>query len=300
MCAVAVVACLTAGAAALAHAQPRPRADWVALAKSGFSVPAGTAPLALLTEMNALLASPDPVLRDDVAYAAAERWILRDRFVGPDDLRALLAMWSANLDDGLGASGEDRVFKRSFSALCLSLIAARDVATPFLSADDVQRFVDRALDYFAREQDLRGFDASRGWMHTVAHTADLLKFLARSATWAPANLARLLDAMRAKIESSDAVFVWGENDRMALALHSAVRRPDADTAVVDAWIARWMDDHTALWANGPLVNPRQFARVENARQVLRGLHAALAMDQNPTPKGEFARRASLAALARMR
>jgi hypothetical protein len=174
------------------------------------------------------------------------------------------------------------------------------VATPFLPAADVQRFVDRALDYFVREQDLRGFDASRGWMHTVAHTADLLKFLARSDRWAPATLARLLDAMRAKIESSEAVFAWGENDRMALALHSAVRRPDADTAVVDAWIAHWMAAHTALWVNGPLVNGREFARVENARQVLRSLHAALSMDQNPTPQGEFARRASLAALVRMR
>ena len=165
--------------------------------------------------MNMLLASPDPVLRDEVAYTAAERWIVRDQVVVPDELQRLLALWSANLDDGLGAAGDDRVFKRSFSALCLSLVAARDVATPFLRADEVQRFFDRLLDYFPRERDLRGFDAARGWMHTPAHTADAFKFLARSRTSPRANLARLLDAVRAKLESSDAVFAWGENDRMA-------------------------------------------------------------------------------------
>jgi hypothetical protein len=192
------------------------------------------------------------------------------------------------------------VFNRSFSALCLSLIAARDVATPFLSAEEVQRFFDRLLDYFARERDLRGYDAARGWMHTPAHTADAFKFLARNQHFAAANLARLLDAVRAKIEASDAVFVWGENDRIAWALHAAVRRPDADLAAFEAWTARWQQDHTALWAGGPQVDPVRFARVENAKQTLRSLVAILSMEQTPTATGEKARLAAVTALARMR
>ncbi len=281
-------------------AQTRTRDAWIAMKTSGFRVPAGESATALLVEMTPLLASPDPVLRDDVAFSAAETWIVRERLVPPDGLRTLIVRWSANLDDGLGTSGDDRIFTRSFSALSLSLIAAREVATPFLTADEAQRLFDRLLDYFARERDLRGFDAARGWMHAVAHTADAFTFLARGSHWAPANLPRLLDAVRAKIASSDAVFAWGENGRMALALHAAVRRPDADVAAVERWIAQWHTDHAALWANGPLVNPAQFARVENAAQVLRSLHAALAMEQSPTAQGESVRRATLATLARMR
>lgn len=281
-------------------AQTRTREDWIAVKTSEFAVPAGESATALLVAMNPLLASPDPVLRDDVAFSAAERWIVRDRIVAPDGLRTLLSLWSANLDDGLGASGDDRVFTRSFSALSLSLIAAREVATPFLTADEAQRLFERLLDYFQRERDLRGFDAERGWMHSVAHTADAFKFLARGRHWAAANLPRLLDAVRAKIEASDAVFAWGENGRLALALHSAARRPDADVAAVGRWIAQWPTDHAALWANGPLVHPVRFARVENATQVLRSLYAALAMEQSPTPQGESVRRTTLAALARLR
>lgn len=292
--------CAVTLAAVPIGAETRSRAEWVAFQKGGFAVPAGETALGLLTDMNALLASPDPVLRDDVAFSAAEKWIVRDRALAPDDLRRLLAMWSANLDDGLGIAGDDRIFKRSFSVLSLSLIAAREVATPFLTAEETQRFFDRVLDYFSRERDLRGFDAQHGWMHSVAHTSDAFKFLARGNHWSRANLPRLLDAVRAKIESSETVFAWGETDRVALALHAAVRRPDADTAAIDAWIAGWVPDYTALWANGPQVGPRLFARVENARQVLRSLHAALSMDQTPTPQGESTRRAALAALARMR
>ena len=288
------------GPTALLCAQTRTPAGWVALAKGGFVVPQGSTAAAMLVEMNALLASPDPVLRDDVAYSAAERWIVRDKVVTPDELRRLLALWSANLDDGLGSAGDDRVFKRSFSALCLSLIAAREEATPFLGPEEGRRFLDRMFDYFGRERDLRGYDPVRGWMHTPAHTADALKFLARSSHFVPADLGRLLAAVRAKVEATASVFVWGENDRMAWALHAAVRRPDAETAAFEAWTARWVEDHKGLWAGGPQVDPAGFARVENAKQILRSLAAILSIEQTPTANGEKARLAAVTANARMR
>ncbi len=278
----------------------RTRTEWVALAKSGFTLPEGAKAIDLLVEMNPLLASPDPVLRDDVAFSAAERWIVRDGRVAPDEMRRLLHLWTANLQDGLDTPGDDRIFKRSFSALCLSLIAARDLTAPFLEASEVATFFDRTLDYFNRERDLRGFDPVRGWMHSPAHTSDTLKFLARNPRLPPASDARLLEAVQRKIEAADTVFTWGENDRMALALQSIVRRADAVPATLDAWLARWLEEYKALWASGPQVDPRRFARVENARQVMRSLHAALSMEASPTSNGDTARKALLAGLAKMR
>ena len=294
-----LVVVLTASPAASQTPSPS-RDSWVALAKGGFIVPEGRTAIDLLVEMNPLLASTDPVLRDDVAFSAAERWILRDRRVGPAELRRLLQLWTGNLDDGLGSTGDDRVFKRSFSALCLSLIAAADLTSPFLEAAEARAFFDRMLDYFQRERDLRGFDPVRGWMHTVAHTSDTLKFLARNPKLRAGSDVRLLAAARAKLESHDAVFTWGENDRLALALHSAVRRSDADSAALAAWTQQWVTAHQQLWANGPQVEPRRFVVVENAKQVMRSLLAALSMDATPTPTGDAARQALVAALAKTR
>ena len=79
-----------------------------------------------------------------------------------------------------------------------------------------------------------------------------------------------------------------------------MRRDDADPAALDRWIATLDAEFRALWAKGPVVSPRDFARVENRLQILRGLHTALAMDAAPTPAGEAARRAAIAALARLR
>jgi hypothetical protein len=279
---------------------PRTREAWVAMAKAGFARPDGVSARALLVEMNALLASTDPVLRDEVAYGAAERWLLREKALAPADLRAVQAMWMANLSRGLGTAGTDEVFGRSFSALCLSLVAAADLATPFLSAAELQAFFDGLLDYFARERDTRGFDSAKGWMHTVAHTADALKFVARNPRLPGGADRRLLDAIRAKLETTDGVFAWGESDRLAWALHSAVRRADADGTALADFAAHWVREHRALWANGPHVEEARFARVENARQVLRSLYAALAMDRTPTATGAAAAATILAALAEMR
>jgi hypothetical protein len=309
-----VVAALVAPSVASAQVAVDDRARWVALAKNGYVVPDGRTAIDVLLEANRLLGSPDPVLRDEVAFGAAERWI-RDGKVPPADLRRLLELWMSNTLDGLpphdaqdasrgprlrGTDDDERVFKRSFSALCLSLIAARDLTTPFLEAADVGSFFDRMLDYFQRETDLRGFDPVRGWMHTVAHTSDALKFLARNPKLPLRSDVRLLAAVRAKIEAAPTVFAWGENDRLALALQSAVRRPDADPAALTGWLDHWTEQYKTLWAGGPHVNARQFALVENAKQVMRSLHTALAMEAKPTPSGDNARQAVLSALSRMR
>ena len=297
----ALAAVLLAAQAAVAGQPPAPsRADWIALARGGFVVPAGRTALDMLIDMNQLLASNDPVLRDDVTYSAAERWILRERRLSAADLRVLLQLWTRNLDDGLGTAGDDRVFKRSFSALCLSLIAAADLSASFLEPAEFHAFFDRMLDYFQRERDLRGFDPVHGWMHTVAHTSDALKFLSRNPKLAAGSDTRLLAAVRAKLESHDAVFAWGENDRVALALQSAVRRQDADAAALTAWTQYWVTAHQDLWAKGPQVDPRRFAAVENAKQVMRSLYAALSMETAPTPAGDAARQTLIAALAKMR
>jgi hypothetical protein len=179
-------------------------------------------------------------------------------------------------------------------------VAAREVATPFLEAAEVQALVDRLLDYLTRERDLRGYDATTGWMHAVAHTADAFKFLARGRYWTPAMLPRLLTVVQRKTAEAGSVFAWGEPQRLGFALAAAVRRPDADPAAVTRWIADIETDFKTLWAKGPLVAPADFARVENRVQVLRGLHAALAMDASPTATGDAARTAAIQALSRMR
>jgi hypothetical protein len=277
----------------------RDRTFWIGIVKTGYQVPPGESAFGLLKEMNALLGSTDPVLRDDVAYGAAERWIARQKLLAADEQRVLLALWMANLGAGLGETGSDSVFRRSFSALNLSLLAALDITRPFMIQPEFDALLAGALDYLARERDTRGYDASKGWIHTPAHTADLLKFLARNPRLRPPVQAQLLQAISAKCAAVGQTFAWGEDERLGQVVRSIVRRQDFDAAAFEAWLTEAEQAHKQLWANAPRIDPAAFPRVQNLEGVLRAAFVALSADTDLSAPSTHARERLLRALARM-
>src|SRR5215472_6301077 len=135
------------------------REFWRAIAKNHYAIPAGQQAFPLAQELSGYLGSPDPELRDDLAYSMLAVWIIRQKKFSPEELTTLLVEWLANLQAGIGETGTDSIFKRSFSALCLSSLAERELKDPFLGEGHYRALLDAALTYLAGERDLRGFDA---------------------------------------------------------------------------------------------------------------------------------------------
>ena len=280
--------------------QARSREAWTALRDAKFAVPAGETASGLLREMNALLASTDPFLRDNVAYEAAARWIYTDGLLSPDEQRAILSQWTANLREGLGEAEGDAVFLRSFSALNLSIVAARDNREPFLTKPEFDAFLDAMLAYFEGERDARGYEPAKGWVHAAAHTADALKFLARNTKLDAAQQARLLAAIDAKARDFGAVFQWAEDARIADVLVSLAARADFDQAAFEAWLATIPPRRKALWANAPAIDAARFPEVQNLTLVLRAALAALSMPAEIPPQAAAARTSIIATLRALR
>src|ERR1700758_1363069 len=134
------------------------RQFWREIARHSYNIPEGESAAAMAHELSALLASPDPELRDDLAYSILARWILRGKLSGAE-LVSLSDEWRANLKSRIGESGTDSVLLRSFSALCLSEVAAYDVKTPFLGPERYRALLTDTLAYLNQEHDLRGYDA---------------------------------------------------------------------------------------------------------------------------------------------
>jgi hypothetical protein len=272
-------------ALAFSTAQPaHPSAFWSAVAANHYEVPAGSDVRALVDELASMLASPDPAVRDEIAYTTLAAWIYQTRVVGPTELGPLTDRLLDNLKDGIGESGNDRVFKRSFSALVLSVIVARDNAAPFLTPEAFRRIEGAAVAYLGAEQDLRGYDPEHGWMHSAAHTADLLKFVARSRFLEASEQPRLLDAIAQKLAAVPTVFTHGEDERLARAVLSIVNRSDFDRGAFAAWISR-------------VKPPRQAARPtlaalagsQNRKNLLAKLEVLLASDAEPSESVRSAR-----------
>lgn len=272
--------------------------DWSAIVAAKYEVPANATIFELALELSALLGSRDPVLRDDYAYGITANWIAGQKLLEPDELRELAQLWTANLERGLGAKNDDSVLWRSFSALSLALIASRDLQTPFLNAHEVHALLERAVDYSAREQDLRDWDPQLGWIHAVAHTADLLKFLARNPHIDAAGLERILGAVAQRLATPmERAFSMGEDERLARTVAAVLLRPEHDEPGYEAFLERLREAR----ARARDAQPFTAANVsvgENIAHVLRALYTGLAAVENLPPHAQRARDATLRALAR--
>lgn len=212
------------------------KAFWRQIATDKFAVPAGTALPALLGELTEMLGSPDPEWRDDIAYTTLTQWLYRQRLVPVEDRRRLLREWTMGLRGGIGEQGTPTVLRRSFSALSLGVLAILDNEAPYLERAEFDGLLSAALEYLKNERDVRGFDATMGWLHSVAHTADLLKFLARSRHLRVDQQALILTAIAGKLRAVETVLVDGEDERLARAVLSIAARPDFDEAAFAAWL----------------------------------------------------------------
>jgi hypothetical protein len=221
-----------------ARTSPHDRAFWRAIVTADYAVPPNEQVVPLARELSAMLASPDPELRDEFGYSILAAWIFQKRLIEEAPLRELIAEWTKNLDAGIGTTDTDDVFRRSFSALMLSVAVARDNATPYLEAAEVRTLLAASLGYLARERDVRGYDDGKGWMHSAAHTADLLKFLARSRHLPAEAQREILDAIAAKMRGAPIPYAYGEDQRFARAVLSIVNRADFDRQAFDAWVGR--------------------------------------------------------------
>jgi len=267
--------------------QPHDKAYWKGISAAKFEVPAGETARGLAAELAANLGSADPELRDDLSFTILSSWIYDKKFLGPDDLRPLARTLEGHLRQGIEAPGTDDVLLRSFSALTLSTIAARDNVTPFSTAEEYGHLLDSALTYFRDERDTRRFDTQKGWIHTAAHTSDLLKFLARNPRLAIADQARILSALLAKNRDAAAAYSQGEDERMARAAISILRRTDFDRDGFKTWLSAAQS--AATFPNPPAV--ATLRAQQNVRHLLSSLWIELSSDERPSEGADFARAA---------
>jgi hypothetical protein len=261
------------------------RAFWRAIAQDHYAVPANQSAAALSHELGQLLGSPDPELRDDLAYSILASWIYRPNILQTPDLIALEDEWRDNLKSGIGESGTDSVLKRSFSALGLSLIAERDAKASFLGELRYHQLLADSVTYLQSERDLRGYDAKLGWIHANAHTADLLQALAGSPMLTKEEEGRILDAIAARLSTAPQVYTQGEQDRMAAAVLAVIRRSSFEVAAFESWLTRLQEEDKQVWAN-PLT-PETLARYQNHTYFLQALAVRLALEPESPRVADF-------------
>lgn len=236
LAALALAACATAPALAQSACPPAgyDRSGLEALKAADFEIADEREREAFALGITACLASPDPALRDGIAFEALSH-MLRARQLGVSTQSALVNDLLPRLtkDDPLG-------FERPFAALVLSeLVRAERLNSHF--TDDMRADVlDRSIGYFTAIRDYRGFDEVEGWRHGVAHGSDLMLQLALNESYGHDDLLRIRDAIATQVAPEAHFYIYGEPERMAYPIIFIARRGLISEAEWTEYFVRFM------------------------------------------------------------
>ena len=239
---------------------------WNQVQAADFEVPADRPLDDLTAELTTMLGSTRPEVRDGTAYPALATWI--DRGVYDDLLSGLGDGMITGLSVGMGESGTDTVFRRSFSALILAECLERDNEQHLLPGAKIMDWGDRIAVWFLSERDSRGFVPDKGWAHAIAHGADTIGALGGSPHLAGAEHAVLLDILAERLlqQPADEPLVAGEPDRIAHAAMRILRRNTLGVDVLEPWVHRIGGAANAFGKGGandpfpPTAAPQAFLR----------------------------------------
>jgi hypothetical protein len=204
--------------------------DWGGVLARDYAVPAGRPLGELVGELLSMLAAQDPAVRDDIAYPVLAIW------TGRGVLDGQLSSLGDRLAGGFGAGP---IYQRSFAAMSLSWVVLRDATTTELSDEQVLRWLGAFGSWWKAETDLRGWDADLGWLHAIAHGADLLRAFGRSPRLPGRQLRDLLELAVDRI-LTDHGYLWAddEDDRLGYALATVLTRTELSAADASGWLAR--------------------------------------------------------------
>ena len=218
-------------------------ADWQQVLASGGALPDRASRAEAVAGLCEALRSPDPVLRDEQAYALLARWIPG---LDPQEQHALGDTMAARF-------GDPQIQARAFAPLILAEIVSQGEYDP--------RWLAAFADWYPAETDLRGYDPELGWLHAVAHGADLLGAFGRHPGVDPVALPGLATARL--LAPTSYVFAHQEDDRLGFAVGQTLLRGELS----EAQAVQWLDPIAAAFAAGEPGPVPAFA--SNAMRTLR-------------------------------
>lgn len=226
-------------------------ARWQDIYENDCAVPSGTDLAASADELAEALRDPDPAVRDGAPYVVLRTWIRRDVIDGAPRARLGAVMADRFTDPEIEA--------RTFAPLVLDMIVSRgDFDASWLTAFS---------HWYAAETDLRGYDDELGWLHAVAHGADLLGTFGLHPEVDPVGMLTL--AAERLLAPTDQLFTQQEDDRLARAIARVLTRPGLTEAEATDWLAPIEADYAAGRTSGV---PTTAAHTSNSMRTLRTLY----------------------------
>lgn len=223
------------------------------------------------------LGSPDPAIRDGIAYEGLFTILRADR-VSARTRRALIARLASDLESPAPDPGG---FRKPFAALALAEVARTDRVRPFLTPEERAALVEIGADYLASIRDYRGFDDQEGWRHGVAHASDLLMQLALNDSVTAEQHRKMLRAIATQVAPPSVYYVHGESTRLARPVLSIAARETVAPDEWSAWFASVADPAPLAAWDEAFASEAGLARRHDTTAFLHALYVSASRSEAP-------------------
>lgn len=224
----------------------------------------------LAQELLFCLASPNPELRDRIAYELLTDW-LRNEKLTDDTRHSLLGSLSATLSSFPPVETDNTALARSFSALILSEVLRSDSNQPFMTGAERQALLDTSIRSLEQENEYRGLDSELGWVHPVAHMSDLLWRFALHTDTSESQAELILAGVRSKVAPTGVFYQFNESDRLARVITTMITRELLPPDTFVAWLASFEQPSSMQKWSDAFASPQGMAELHNTKLFLRAL-----------------------------
>ena len=257
----------------------------LSIVENEFAVPEKTDYHELVPTLEKNLGSIDSKIREnsmEILWAWMKNGVLTEK-----ELIELGKRMAANLSYGLGELDTDSVFLRSFSALILRGVIHTDKLIKegkleshksYLEEELIKDWLEKALEYFVKEQDLRGYIPIKEWAHSPAHCGDLLWELALNPLITKEDHIKILEAIATKLtQPASYVFTASEEARILRAVAAIQTRNLVSQKEYEKWLQqiikpyaeiKWYEDMEDLTTFQYKLNARVNVRLFLHRLVM--------------------------------
>jgi hypothetical protein len=155
---------------------------------------------------------------------------------------------------------------RSFSVLQLVILVGVHNRDNIIASRSIKSLYTRFIEYFQQEQILTGYDETVGFIHTIAHSADLFTQLMKVKSFGEMEIKTMMNAMTNKLKTSKYQFVHDEDERMVRAIRAGLDRQ----VLEPAFVKRWLESFSTY--KKPDTFPKRYYINHNVKQTLRSLY----------------------------
>ena len=163
----------------------------------------------------------DPKIRDELVYVVFCTWILNGNISKKTLHDVLTFLLSDNfINFNIDSTLLKYAVKRTFSWLIIAAIIEYDNKSSFLTKSELRIIINNLKSYLEKEKVHTGYSAKYGWVHSIAHCADVFLELLRSKNVSEKDKNNISLLIIKVITQAKEYFVYREEERLCKAIFS--------------------------------------------------------------------------------